>query len=175
MKFRESLDPVDLVSSDFNQYRSMRGSGANLRTPYINSGVLLMNLEVWRQNRIGQEILSWKEKHPESWGDNDALHGVLAGQLYLLPARWNATAHMMRPMSPVFGFIEEREVQLARKDPSVVHFTGAVKPWHSNASMPFLEEWRAVAADLGWTRFSHCFTVRRRVEQRLLRWIDSQA
>ncbi len=129
--------------------KSMRRSGADLRAPYINSGVLLMNLKAWRRDRIGQAILSWKERHPESWGDNDALHGVLAGQLYLLPTRWNATVHMMRSASPVFGFVEEKEVHLARKNPGVVHFTGAVKPWHSNASMPFLDEWCAVAAELG--------------------------
>jgi len=154
---------------------SLRDSGVDLRSPFINAGVLLMNLDIWRRDRIGLAVLSWKDEHPESWGDNEALHGVLAGQLHLLPIQWNATTHMMRPESAVFGFFDEREVNLARRDPNLVHFTGAVKPWHSNASSPFLHEWRSVAADIGWTTFRHSFSLRRRIERWVISRIDSQS
>jgi lipopolysaccharide biosynthesis glycosyltransferase len=154
---------------------ALRREGVDGRLPYINTGVLLMNLDLWRRDRIGPRIIEWKLEHPEAWTDNDALHGVLAGRLHLLPRHWNATVHMMRPSSAVYGFFEAEEIDRARKDPSIVHFTGAVKPWHSNASMPFLDEWRAVAAEVGWVKFPHSFTVRRRLERWLIQRVDSQA
>ena len=147
----------------------------NLHGDYVNSGVLAMNLDRWRDESIGDRALEWIRRNPQAWGDQDAINAVVNGRVGLLPNRFNATVHMMRPNSTVLAFADRAEVEEARSDPAVVHFTGAVKPWHSNASMPFLEEWRAVAAELGWTRFRHSFTVRRRVERRLIHWIDSQA
>lgn len=155
--------------------RSWREDGTDPRAPYINTGVLLMDLDLWRAEGIGRAALEWKRRHPEAWTDNDAINAVLAGRILRVPRRWNATTHMMRTTSGVFGFDEAHEVEVARADPSVVHFTGAVKPWHSNAALPFLGEWRTVAASLGWTRFRHSFTVRRRAELSLIRLIDSSS
>jgi lipopolysaccharide biosynthesis glycosyltransferase len=146
----------------------------NPRANYINAGVLLMDLNRWRADRIGERAFDWIRRHPDAWGDNDAICAVLNGEVALLPLRYNATQHMMRSRSTVYGFEDPSEVDDARSNPSIVHFTGAIKPWHSNAAMPFLEEWRAVAAELGWVRFRHSFTVRRRFERWLVRKIDSQ-
>ncbi len=147
----------------------------NLHGDYINAGVLLMDLGRWRQEEIADRALEWMWRNPQAWVDQDAINAVVNGRVGLLPNRFNATIHMMRPTSAVLAFADVAEVEEARSDPAIVHFTGAVKPWHSNASMPFLEEWRAVANELDWTKFGHSFTVRRRVERWLIELIDSQA
>ncbi len=148
--------------------------GIDPHADYVNAGVLLMDLERWRSEDIGQRALDWIRLNTRAWGDNDAICATLNGDVALLHHRYNATQHMMRRNSAVYGFEDADEIDAARRDPAVVHFTGAVKPWHSNASMPFLEEWRAVANDLGWTKFGHSFTFRRRVERWLMHLIDSQ-
>ncbi len=169
---RDSVVPkVGCSTGIFAEHRR----DVNPHADYINAGVLLMDLERWRLEKIGRRALDWIRLNPGAWGDNDAICATLNGNVALLHHRFNATQHMMRRTSQVYGFEDSVEVDEARRDPAVVHYTGAVKPWHSNASMPFLEEWRAVAAELGWTRFRHSFTVRRRIERRLIRWIDSQA
>lgn len=147
--------------------RNWREEGINPQAGYINSGVLVLDLERWRRDDLARRMLAWRKRNPESWGDNDAICAVLNGDFALLAPRFNATVHMMRPASSVYGHMDAVTVDEARADPAIVHFTGAIKPWHRNARLPFLEEWRSVAAEVRWTTFEHSFTLRRRFERRL--------
>ncbi len=151
------------------------GGNQQFLEPYINAGVLLIDIQRWRTQGIGEQALNWFRQNPQAFVDQDALNTVIVGDVLLLPQKYNATIHMMRPSSPVLGFVEFEEVAEARRDSAVVHYTGPVKPWHSNATMPFLAEWRSVAAERGWTKFRHSDTLRRRLERSVIRLIDSQA
>ena len=155
--------------------RRWRDEGIDPHGNYINTGVMVMDLDLWRREQLGQRMFHWKQQNPAAWMDNDAICAVLNGDVALLPRRFNSTIHGMRDTSPVYGFEAQDDVDAANTDPAIVHFTGAIKPWHSNAAMPFLEEWRTVATSLGWTRFHHSFTRRRRIERKLIRLIDSRA
>lgn len=155
--------------------RKWRDEGLDPHADYINTGVMVLDLDVWRREQLGQRMFRWKEHNPAGWTDNDAICAVLNGDVALLPRRFNSTIHGMRETSAVYGFEERDDVDTALSNPAIVHFTGAIKPWHSNAAMPFLDEWRTVATSLGWANFRHSFTRRRRIEQRLMRYIDSRA
>ena len=152
-----------------------RAEGLDPHADYVNAGVLVMDLERWRDESIGSRALEWIRRNPRAWGDNDAICATLNGDVALLPRRFNATLHMMRQTSPVYGYERADDVDGARLNPTIVHFTGAIKPWHSNAVMPFLDEWRQTAADLGWVNFAHSFTWKRRLERFLIQALDSQA
>lgn len=154
---------------------SWRVDRLNPKAAYVNAGVLLMRLSEWRSQEIGRRTIEWKRSHTSALHDQDALNAVLNGEVFLLPHKYNATVHMMRSVSPIYAYERIDEVDEARSDPAVVHFTGAIKPWHRNSEAPFLGEWRDVARDLSWVRFAHSFSVRRRVERRLVRLIDSRS
>lgn len=145
--------------------------GLNLTASGINAGVLAMNLDLWRETDLGPRILALTVKY--GLRGNSALNAALNGHVRLLSMTLNATAHMMRPTSRVFGWEALEDVEAARTDPAIVHFTGAVKPWHSNAELPFMDEWQATADSVGWTDRSHSFTWRRRFERRIIAAVDS--
>lgn len=150
-----------------------RVEGLDPHADYVNAGVLIMDLDRWRDEQIGHRSLDWIRRNPRAWGDNDAICATLNGDITLLPRRFNATLHMMRPTSPVYGHERADDVDSARVDPTIMLFTGAIKPWHANAVMPFLDEWRQISADLGWVKFSHSFTWRRRLKKFLIQVLDS--
>lgn len=163
---------VPFLGCDASLVPLRRELGLDLSASGINAGVLAMNLDIWREEVLGPRILSVTRKF--GLRGNSALNATLNGSVRLLPLTLNATAHMMRPTSPVFGWETPDDVEAARTDPAVVHFTGAVKPWHSNAELPFMDEWQEVASSVGWTKFSHSFTWRRRLERRLIAALDSR-
>lgn len=153
--------------------RFWKEDGLDPHADYVNAGVLWMNLKLWRAENLAQKCLAWIKKNPEAWGDNDAINANLSGRIQLLPLRYNATVHMMRPSSRVYGMEDTEEVDNARTNPAIVHFTGAIKPWHKNAQLPFLEEWRAVAESIGWRGYRHSFSWKRRVVKRVVGRLDS--
>ena len=60
-------------------------------TKYFNSGVLLMNLQFWRQNNVPEQAISFVRNNPEKakYWDQDALNATLSHQWVELPSRWN--------------------------------------------------------------------------------------
>lgn len=167
---RDSETPIMAFSPGLRQL--MPGT-IDPAAAYYNAGVLLLQLHAWRKATIADQALELVKS--AGLHDQDALNAVHNGQVHELPQSFNATIHMMRPESPVFGFADGRVIEDARTNPRVVHFTGAIKPWHRNAAMPFLTEWRTVASELGVASFRHAFSSRRRIERWLISKIDSRA
>jgi lipopolysaccharide biosynthesis glycosyltransferase len=94
----------------------------------FNSGVMLMNLEFWRQNDVGERAIAFARNHPEKieYHDQDALNAILAGKWVELPAIWNDQInHFDIGMVPL-------------ADVAIMHCAGAIKPWHWswNLSVP---------------------------------------
>ena len=61
---------------------AVSGIGASPETPYFNSGVLLMNLRVWREEGISEQVNAFLRDRPDliTWGDQDALNLAIAGR-----------------------------------------------------------------------------------------------
>jgi lipopolysaccharide biosynthesis glycosyltransferase len=57
--------------------------------PYFNSGVLLLDLQTWRDLGIGHECIRVAETRDDYWPDQDALNLVLNGKIKALETRWN--------------------------------------------------------------------------------------
>ena len=88
---------------------------------YFNSGVLLMDLTKWRQQKLAQKLFQWLEQVGGTkilWGDQDALNGVIDGEFVELPK--------------IFNCIVINNTTLNEKLQAViVHYIDYVKPWHS--------------------------------------------
>lgn len=86
---------------------------------YFNSGVLLMNLNVWRKKKISERVVDFMIRHNDrlSFPDQDALNAVVAGDWGRLPPRWNKQViRLGRPEAAQFD------------EPGILHFT-THKPW----------------------------------------------
>ena len=105
--------------------------------PYVNTGVLRVSLDRWREEGIWAAAMRALIDNPRlPYLDQDALNAVLRGRVDLLPTAFN-----------VFDFHHPLSGQLAVfDDPAIVHFVGANKPWHATSDSPFAREWRTVDA-----------------------------
>lgn len=83
---------------------------------YFNSGVLLMNLDLWRSEGIAGEAMAMIEKdHSLTLPDQTALNAICRGRVMLIERRWNLFAASVADL-PV-------------TEPGIIHFTGIEKPW----------------------------------------------
>lgn len=99
---------------------------------YFNSGVLVINLESWRQKQLSRQLLSClkeNEQHVWCW-DQYALNVVLHGQWNSLPMKWNMGTHVYEYPSITHSPIDADEFEQMQSDPKIVHFTTEWKPWH---------------------------------------------
>lgn len=84
---------------------------------YFNSGVMLIDLQRWRQESVPVKCFQWTRSNPgmAELGDQCAINVVLHGQIKPLERSWNAYA------------MSGKEADLTSA--SIVHYIGRVKPW----------------------------------------------
>jgi lipopolysaccharide biosynthesis glycosyltransferase len=92
---------------------------------YVNTGVMLINLPAWRRQAVGARALRLLREHGDRcvWTNQDAVNVVLAGEISLLPDRWN---NRMRGHAHVFP---ELGAAPRGAPAGIVHFCGRKKPW----------------------------------------------
>jgi len=126
---RRDLDDVPaLVVPDAEATTVRRAAALKLAQPkYFNSGVMLMNVPLWLEQRITEqviEVLLADGKRDLRFPDQDALNIVLDGRARYIEPKWNL----------LYGLIGDLENGVTRMkpldDPRFIHFAGAVKPWH---------------------------------------------
>jgi lipopolysaccharide biosynthesis glycosyltransferase len=108
---------------------------------YVNSGVLLLNLDHWRRNDVARRCIAWLESHQElaELPDQDAINVVLQGQMAFLEERWNLNpAANLRPES------------IDRHPQRILHFAGPYKPWHRWYDFRLSELYRSYRAATPW-------------------------
>lgn len=106
---------------------------------YFNAGVMVIDRERWRQERIGPRAVEALERFREHvvWWDQYALNVTLAGRWGPLDHRWNQVAHVHAYPSWRESPVDRETFRRVRDDPWVVHFCSASKPWHSDCTHPW--------------------------------------
>jgi lipopolysaccharide biosynthesis glycosyltransferase len=99
---------------------------------YFNSGVLLMNLSLMREDDCSTAMREYTLEHASDVrGDQDPLNAVLGNKRVNLHPRWNCMNSVLYfPWArEVFGV---EELEEARRRPAIRHFEGPSdnKPWH---------------------------------------------
>lgn len=109
---------------------------------YFNSGVLLINLEYWRQFNVEDRCLIFFEKHNFQLhhNDQDILNGVLYDEKKMISLSYNLSDNFYRKKR------ESRPDIWAEADslllnPHILHFTRANKPWLKSCAHPMQYEY----------------------------------
>lgn len=121
-----------------------RAMGVDPDAPYLNSGMLLIDLVEWRRQGVGVGALALavQYKHLFHYHDQDALNVALAGTWKRLHPKWNAQyALWIVPDST--SPHEEGAAAQARDMPVILHYTYRLKPWHTRSDHPLTALWRA--------------------------------
>lgn len=112
---------------------------------YFNSGVLVCNLDYWREHDLMDEFVKFISKHSSdlTMMDQDVLNGVLYSKKYLLPNRYNFMNISF--LNCVWkGYTEERRKESVEEGDKrvIVHYAGGDKPWnYSSYGGPFFSVW----------------------------------
>jgi len=120
--------------------------------PYFNTGVLLMDLDRWRAERLGEQIVTWTIGHRDEvrFADQDGINAVLAGRIVELSPQWNVQIGPLegrrdRDAPRPSGWMTENQPGIGQ-EPWIVHFVGG-KPW-TGKGLRFSTS--SMAAHMGW-------------------------
>ena len=101
---------------------------------YVNAGVLLIDLNKWRNDRTKEKFFSFIKQHYDLiyYHDQDVLNCVLQKEIRQINPLWNAQT------ASYPGSEEQNE---NGKTAHIVHFVSDRKPWIENNGNPFEGEW----------------------------------
>lgn len=128
---------------------------------YFNSGVMVIDLKLWRQDKIGDKVREFKINYPEKTVTNDqcALNGVLYNSWTRLPLFWNQQSGLYRKSAQQDNFTPE-ELEAAIWEPRIIHYIGWSKPWIYLCFHPLAGEYDRYISLTAWadTRKKHVRT-----------------
>ncbi|MDR1310707.1 MAG: glycosyltransferase family 8 protein [Burkholderiaceae bacterium] len=99
---------------------------------YINSGVLLMNLEKMRSENTINRILQWTAQNIQSikLGDQDIINGALENYIGNLSDKWNVQE------------LRRKTRFSLQTNPAIIHYIGKHTPWkETGRTRPYAEEY----------------------------------
>lgn len=115
---------------------------------YFNSGVMVMNLPLWRRGNIHHSIIQFIARNPDKirLADQDGLNAFLYDKWLPLPIRWNQE----RILHKIILTCKDPGYLDAINAPGIIHFTGASKPWHYLDKHPLKNEYFYYRARTEW-------------------------
>lgn len=99
---------------------------------YINTGVLLINLDALRGSGMTHELIRAAVESSAHFCDQDAINFLCRERILHLPPKWN---FLTLPTA-----IAEQQAALAGESPAIVHYVGGAKPWN-RPETPFGNFW----------------------------------
>lgn len=138
---------------------------------YINAGVLLINLTLWRELNATKKILDYYKAHGGKLfaNDQDAINGSLKGQIYYLPPKYNFCntfyyypyTVICKMISPV-PYIDQNLFEESYNNPIIIHFLGEERPWREGNFHKYrkyytkylhMTPWKDTQFELGWKTY----------------------
>ena len=130
--------------------------------PYFNSGVMLMDLKMWRE-RLCTERFLYELAHPQGpnpLGDQDIFVRIFPGEIALMAPKWNFISHFFlfsyNGLARIVGgrkllLFTKEAFEEAQKDPRVYHFLGHTlgRPWYTSSLHPMRKRYQEAAREAG--------------------------
>ena len=112
---------------------------------YFNAGVLFLNLQYWRENKVKERLLEYIRLHYDSIRshDQDVLNAVLSKEVCSISCNWNFLPLYFNYRQYTFPDKVNNLDDIAKisKSPSVVHFVFKPKPWEYGCTHPFKNDY----------------------------------
>jgi lipopolysaccharide biosynthesis glycosyltransferase len=122
---------------------------------YFNSGVLLVNLNKWREFHVGEETLTFMTRNSDRliFPDQDGLNCVLRGRWKQIPLRWNQqpATYSMYKKGQAERSLSAETYREAIHLPGIVHYLGNNKPWDYMTFHPLKENYWAYLSHSPWS------------------------
>jgi lipopolysaccharide biosynthesis glycosyltransferase len=101
---------------------------------FFNSGVMLINLEYWRNYKVKEKVVNFIRKKPEviRFTDQDGLNSVINGNWLELHPKYNMHTGFVYTQHTAESIIKE-----GFGIPVIIHYTSSSKPWHLGNNHPY--------------------------------------
>ena len=100
---------------------------------YFNTGVMLINIDLYNRDNISYKVLKIISEHQFRILEQDALNYFFKTNIFYLDSKWNfAVSNILYD-----EFIHEmpatlyQQYMLDKESPNIIHFAGSIKPWKS--------------------------------------------
>lgn len=132
----------DIVCKD---ERISVGLGKNER--YINSGVLLINLNEWRKQAVGEKGIQYLINNNKylAFSDQGVINHICKGKTGYLHPKYNVytplyeySRKQLMCLAETRIFYSDKSIRTAVNQPAIIHFTGAPfdRPWNPECRHP---------------------------------------
>lgn len=113
---------------------------------YFNSGVMLLNLALLREDHIAEKLIEYKKYGINHYMDQDAFNVVFAERVVYFSFLYNMTISAWLPypcdvLNKYYGFTLQSKVAYFT-DAKILHFSSPEKPWKNRRTIG-AEEWLA--------------------------------
>ena len=125
-----AMDPESYSSSVYDRLGIVPKKG------YVCSGVLMLNLDYWRQHNIAEQVLDYGKKYPEKtlFPDQDAINVICQDAKVILSPKYS-------PFLRIAKFFNKEEWNEYISHPAIIHYAGCA-PWKGNPNNhPFHYYW----------------------------------
>ena len=105
---------------------------------YVNSGVLLIDLERWRELQVEEQLVDFYQKRVGSLFacDQDVLNGVLKGHICFLSPEYNFCTNYrylsyreLLRYGKTYQAVGKQAFAKAKHHPAILHYAGDERPW----------------------------------------------
>jgi lipopolysaccharide biosynthesis glycosyltransferase len=118
-----------VADTGFDHQGRLARRGVESDGDYFNSGVAVLNLERIRARGYEELLRDVERKLPNpEFPDQDWLNLMFNADKQLLPPEWNAMSHLFSSENKSMAPYTDQEVDSARTNPKICHFTN-IKPW----------------------------------------------
>lgn len=118
---------------------------------YINAGVLLINLHVWRKQLCENMCFAYLDERDwdVEFNDQGVINAVCRNKIKLISPRYNYMPTYQRysrknlfRLTKAHALYSQEELTFAKEKPAIIHFAGYafVRPWYKNAYGRFKKE-----------------------------------
>ena len=140
-----------------SMWRPWKEEGLEPLTPYLNTGLMLMDLNQWRAEKLTERTLQFLEKYELPCVDQDALNLALRGRFDQLHPRYNSMPYHHLKMLRYLDTVEnDTVIGEAITQPAVIHYHRSFfgKPWTFGCTHPGVALWRSLADEVqpGWRK-----------------------
>lgn len=169
----------DCISKNYK-----KNIGLDAQSPYINAGVLLIDLKSLRNKDLSKKIDLYMKKYEKfiNYADQDILNGALKDEIGVLSSEYNVMTislvhkykEIIRLRRPT-NYYSEEMYNKAINNPAIIHYTTnmlVIRPWFSNTNHPLASEFEKYFKMSAWNNKKLEYMKFKSKESLVLRIID---
>lgn len=137
-----AAEDFGILSSKGKLDEKVKNIGIQKGDSYFNSGVLLIDIEQWRENDYAARLITLVGERNFRHHDQDALNYMFIGKWAKLSLRWNVIPPVFNMMPRIaFNSGMRKTAVEALKNIGIFHYAGGYKPWEYDVYEGFNEKY----------------------------------